>query len=324
VAAALAVAVVTPAGAGQGGGTPAGESVPAPAQPGPGAYPLGAITLPLTDTSRRLRLPGGRLVSRTLESTVRYPAEGAAPPQGASGSAQANAPPSVSGAPFPLVVFAHGFAVTPAIYSALLDSWARAGYVVVAPVFPLENANAPGGPRESDLVNEPADISFVISQVLAASAGPGLLHGLIDPARIAVAGQSDGGEAALAAACGRRTLDARIRAAMILSGAELSGVGGYAFARCPPLLAVQGTADRVNAPRFTYAYFRAAHRPKYLLRLIGAGHLGPYTRQQPELGVVETASRAFLDNYLKGATSALAGLASLPGWIPRDVLRPLE
>jgi dienelactone hydrolase len=307
-AASLALAIVNPAGAGQPGGTPAGEATPAPVTPGLAAYAVGARTLRFIDSRRRIRLPGGRSVPRTLQTIVRYP----------SGWAGPNAPPSAAGTPFPLVVFAHGFAVTPAIYSALLNSWAAAGYVVAAPVFPLENADAPGGPRESDVVNEPADISFVITSMLAAAAGPGPLHGLVDPARIAVAGQSDGGEAALASACGRRTLDPRIGAAVILSGAEMSGVGGYAFASCPPLLAVQGTADRFNEPRFTYAYFRSARRPKYLLRLIGAGHLGPYTRQQPELGVVETATRTFLDAYLKGATTALAGLASLPGWTSRE------
>jgi dienelactone hydrolase len=312
-AAALALAIAPTAGAGQPGGTPAGEAAPPASEPA--AY-VGARTLRLLDTSRTIRLPGGRSVVRTLPIIVRYPA------QADSSSAGANAPPPAAGTPFPLVVFAHGFAVTPAIYSALLDSWARAGYVVVAPVFPLENANAPGGPSESDLVNEPRDISFVITSVLAASAAPGPLHGLADPAHIAVAGQSDGGEAALAVACGRRTLDPRIGGAMILSGAEMSGVGGYAFARCPPLLAVQGTADRTNQPRFTYAYFRSAPRPKYLMRLIGAGHLGPYTRQQPELGAVERATRAFLDAYLKGSATALAGFASLPGWTVRDQLRP--
>jgi dienelactone hydrolase len=314
--AALALAIAPTAGAGQPGGTPAGEAVPPASEPA--AYAVGTLTLRLVDASRKIRLPGGRWVARTLQSIVRYPA------QADSGSAGANPPPSATGARFPLVVFAHGFAVTPTIYSALLDSWARAGYLVVAPVFPLENANAPGGPRESDLVNEPGDISFVISRVLAASAAPGALHGLADPARIAVAGQSDGGEAALAAACGRRTLDPRIGAAMILSGAEMSGVGGYAFARCPPLLAVQGTADRINEPRFTYAYFRSAHRPKYLMRLIGAGHLGPYTREQPQLATVERVSRTFLDAYLKGKATALGGLASLPGWTSRDQLRPLR
>ncbi len=62
----------------------------------------------------------------------------------------------------------------------------------------------PGGPDESDLVNQPADMRFVISRMLAASsAGSGPLAGLIDPTQIAVTGQSDGGDTALAVAYDR-------------------------------------------------------------------------------------------------------------------------
>ena len=161
-------------------------------------------------------------------------------------------------------------------------------------------------------------MSFVISRLLAASAAPtGPLSGLIDPARIAVAGQSDGGEAALALAYSRRLRDPRVRAAVVLSGAEMSGIGGFAFpAGGPALLAAQGTADTSNEPRFTYAYFRAARRPKYLLRLPGAEHLPPYTRQQPQLGIVERVSIDFLDAYLRGVAGTqqrLVSLGSVPG-----------
>ena len=212
--------------------------------------------------------------------------------------------------PFPLVVFAHGFDVTPATYARLLASWTRAGYVVAAPLFPLTNPRAPGGPDEADVVNQPADMSLVISSLLAASSAPGPLAALIDPRRIAVAGQSDGAETALAVAYSRRYRDARVRAALVLSGAELSGIGGYDFAPGgPALLAAQGTDDTFNEPRYTYAYFRAARRPKYLLRLLGAGHLPPYTREQPQLAIVERVTRAFLDSYLKRSTAALAKLA---------------
>jgi hypothetical protein len=51
-----------------------------------------------------------------------------------------------------------------------LRAWARGGYVVAALIFPLENARAPGGPNEADLVNQPRDMSFVISRMLQASA----------------------------------------------------------------------------------------------------------------------------------------------------------
>ena len=114
----------------------------------------------------------------------------------------------------------------------------------------------------------------------------------------------------------RRLRDPRVRAAVILSGAEMSGIGGYSFAPGGPvLLAAQGTADTSNEPRFTYEYFRAAPRPKYLLRLLGAHHLPPYTYEQPQLGIVERVSTAFLDDYLQPLPNPLQQLISL-GSVP--------
>jgi predicted dienelactone hydrolase len=132
------------------------------------------------DRSRTIRLPDGTRLPRSLETVVRYPA---------------------TGGPYPLIVFAHGYALTPETYSRLLGAWARAGYVVAAPAFPLERAGARGGPDQSDLVNEPRDVSFVIGRLLAL----GALAGRIDPARIAVAGHSDGAVVALAVAFDRRS-----------------------------------------------------------------------------------------------------------------------
>src|SRR6476646_10351717 len=124
------------------------------------------------DRSRSIRLPSGRRVPRSLETVVRYPAAGGA---------------------HPLILFGHGYALTPASYAPLLRAWTRAGYLVAAPVFPLENAAAPGGPDESDLVNQPEDMSFVIARLLALDArADGVLYRKIDASRIAVAGHSDG------------------------------------------------------------------------------------------------------------------------------------
>jgi hypothetical protein len=89
----------------------------------------------------------------------------------------------------------------------------------------------------------------------------------------------------------------------------MSGIGGYSFTTSgPALLAVQGTHDPFNEPRYTYAYYHAAHAPKYLLRLLGAGHLAPYTTEKPQAGIVERVTRSFLDGYLKGSTGALGQL----------------
>ncbi len=276
-------------------------------------YAVGELAVTFTDRSRWIDVPGHPRMPRTMLTVIRYPALGA-PARGEIGGAR----PAKARGPFPLLVFAHGFDITPGPYAKLLDAWASAGYVVAAPVFPLTNPGAPGGPDEADLVNQPADVSFVITRMLMrAGARHGILAGLIDRRQIAVAGQSDGGSTALAAACDDHVRDRRIGAAIILSGARIPGLGGYDFhAGEPPLLAVQGTADTSNAPSSTYSYFGLASPPKFLLRLWGAPHLGPYTDEQPYLGVVERVSIAFLGGYLKrrrGAQRRMWGVARVPG-----------
>ena len=233
--------------------------------------------LRLVDHSRRAYFRNGTSGPRVLVTDVRIPTRGHAP--------------------YPLVVFAHGFALTPAVYASLLDTWARAGYVVAAPRFPVENADAPGGPDERDLVNQPGDMSYVTSR-LTTPTGP--LHGLVDPQRIALAGQSDGAVTALSSSYDRRYLDRRVDAAVILSGAALSGFTGPARGS-PPLLAVQGTSDPINSPATTTAYYRLMRRPKFLLWLVGATHLPPYTTGDRWAAVVDRATTAFLDHYLRGA-----------------------
>jgi fermentation-respiration switch protein FrsA (DUF1100 family) len=300
--AALARAQLAPAPVRAPGASTDGRARPA------GLPAVGLRVLRLVDRSRAIRRKGGRPEPRTLVTYVRYPALGA---PGATDVPDAM--PASSDGPFPLIVFGHGFAVTPRLYARLLQSWARAGYVVAAPVFPLASAGAPGGPDEADVINQPSDMSFVISSMLALSLpGAGPLANLIDPSQVAVAGHSDGAETALAVAYSHRFRDRRVGAAVILSGAEMGGVGGYSFTNgSPPLLAAQGTADPFNDPKYTLAYFKRARRPKFLLRLIGAGHLPPYSYQQPQLGIVERVTIAFLNRYLKRPPGSLRQLISL-------------
>jgi dienelactone hydrolase len=256
--------------------------------------PVALRVVRLVDTSRVAHFSNGTSGPRVLVTYLRYPTRGRPP--------------------FPLVVFAHGFALAPQIYARLLDAWARAGFVVAAPAFPVENAGAPGGPSQSDLLNEPRDLSFVLTRLLA----PGSRwRTLIDPHEVAFAGQSDGAVAALAASYDPRFADRRVDAAMILSGAAPAGFTHPARGS-PPLLAVQGTADPINPPADTSTYFGLMNRPKFLLWLLGASHLPPYTSDDRWAGVVERATIAFLDHTLRDAplrrllaAGTQAGLARL-------------
>ena len=274
----------------------------APAQP----PAVGLRVIQVVEPGRVIQVNGGTQ-PRTLTTVVRYPAQG--PPGTVDLRNASFARPSTR---LPLIVFGHGFAVTPAPYSRLLVAWARAGYLVAAPVFPLENANAPGGPQESDLVNQPRDMRFVISNLLgAADVRRSVFAGMIDPRRVAVAGQSDGGDTALATAFDPTVRDPRVKAAVILSGAEDPFAPAFGFDPTgTALLATQGTADTVNPPSMTNAFYRTAGRPKFLLELLGASHQPPYTQPGPELRTVERVTIAFLDAYLKHDATAKRRLLS--------------
>jgi dienelactone hydrolase len=250
---------------------------------------VGTIVLDVVDRSRPT-VQYGRTISssRALPTIVRYPAVGP------SGAAERSGAPAARG-PWPLVIFAHGYDVTPSTYAHLLHAWANAGFVVAAPTFPLEAA---GGPLdENDLNNEPRDISVVISSVLAQTSGP--LAGVVSSAAVAVAGHSDGAEAALAA--GFVNGDPRIGAVVSMAAQGIIG-GPHPDAR-HPLLVVQGDQDTINPPARADAVYAAAGAPKYYLRLLGGGHLPPVASDTPWRPIVEQVGIDFLRRSNNGAVA---------------------
>jgi hypothetical protein len=199
-----------------------------------------------------------------------------------------------------LVVFASGYDLFPQSYSAMLRGIARAGYVVAAPTFPLTNPATVGGPDEADIVNQPEDVRFVAHELLVRSRSPSNpLHGLLTPGIVAIAGQSDGGDTVLASGYDSCCKDPLVKAVVVMSG-QRAIPGRYFTEPAPPLLAFQGTADRVNLPSYTTQFFSEALRPKFLVQLRGANHLVAYVGRSPWEAIVVRVTVAFLDHYLKG------------------------
>jgi len=214
---------------------------------------------------------------------------------------------------FPVLLFAPGFGQCGPPYSDLLQSWASAGYIVVTVNFPRTDcdAAAAGKADEADLVNQPADMRYVLTGLLALNARPeSWLAGLIDPDRIAAAGHSDGGDTVVALAGNSCCADHRLRAVAVLAGAEWPPMPGRYFAgpgTPPPMMFVQGSADGINQPECSRLLYQAdVAGTRYYLDLPGADHELPYWGTNPVEQKVAQVTLEFFDRYVLGQSSALA------------------
>ena len=163
----------------------------------------------------------------------------------------------------------------------------------------------------TDIVHHPGDLSYVITSLIGDSARTnGTLAGLINPNEIAVIGQSDGGDVSLAALSNTCCRDPRIKAAIILSGAELTWFhGSYFTAPTAPVLVVQGTSDyTMNPVTCSVQLYNEAYQPKYYLSMIGQTHLSAYVPPGPAQSVVTRVTIGFLNGYLRHSASALAAM----------------
>ncbi len=162
-------------------------------------------------------------------------------------------------------------------------------------------------------------MAFVIGRLLDLSDRPHhRLTGLISADRIAVAGHSDGGDTVAAMAAAGCCRYGRLRAVVVLAGAEWPPLAGPWFAApTPPMLFVQGSADTWNPPAASMQLYRAdTAGARYYLELFGAGHFTPYEGVSAPEPVVARVTLDFLDRYLAGQPGALGAMrraASLAG-----------
>ena len=144
----------------------------------------------------------------------------------------------------PLVVLSPGFTNSRSTLTALAEDLASHGYVVAgidhtyesfATAFPdgrvatclaRETRRTATGFGEKVVAGRAADVSFVLNELTGAHpAWPGA--GLIDPSRTAMAGQSIGGAAAIAA----MLADSRVRAGIDMDGATHAPIPDHGLSR---------------------------------------------------------------------------------------------
>ena len=256
---------------------------------------------------------------RTVELSVFYPAQGQ-PGERAevlsewdhSGQLPVESVAEVAAAPadgpFPLLVFAHGFSGQGSSFVALAERWAREGYVVALPTFPLSRT---GVAFADDYVNQPGDLSFVIDRLT----GPDetgevpaeLSEGLVDVDRIALGGHSLGAATVFRAVYNACCVDDRVRATVTVAGGPMDvGEGGYDDQPDVPMLLVHGAADPAVDVAVGDAMVDFVQAPVTYLRFDSGDHVSVFVGDEGRL--FGDAVLAFLDDELRDDPARLEEL----------------
>jgi predicted dienelactone hydrolase len=226
---------------------------------------------------------------------------------------------------------AHGFGGLPEKFDAFAHTVAAAGFVVAAPAFPLTNDGAPGGHNAglSDYVHQPADLSYVLTQLLQAPTNvTDALARSIDADHVAVLGHSLGGTTAIGLTRKSCCADTRVRAVILVAAAVplATTFGADADVSDLPTLLIQGTKDPVVVYSTATAYYDHIEAPRFLVGLAGAGHSEAVESQIeppiPARDAAQRASIAFLNAVFRNAGTAfgttLADLAATGNIVRSD------
>ena len=279
---------------------------PAVAAPGPRApFAVGVRTATFVDTTRPTPavaasgLPADP--QRTIAVTAWYPARGSATTE-----PTANARPATGR--FPLVVWAHGNSAHGSTPPPVVRQWATAGYVVVAPDFPVSSRVKGLLDAIDDWAAQPGDVRFVLDQASRRSAFAGLGRS-IDARHVGLAGHSLGAITVLATAYGPDP-DPRVDAVISLSGVPLLP-GTDVASRPTPLLLIHSDNDGTVPYAQSTAMFAAATGPHWLITVNGGGHSPFLYQPDPTTAtMLDTATLAFWDAYLHGNGAATDRIAA--------------
>ena len=205
----------------------------------------------------------------------------------------------------PLVIHSHGFTSARNDLSYVAELLASHGYVVAAADYPLTHGGAPGKPNAVDVVNQPADVSFLIDSVSAFSGPEKPFSGSIDASRIGLMGYSLGGLTTELATYHPTLRDPRVAAAASIAGPTTGFTADFFKTSDIPFLMIAGSLDylinfEANAATIPYLVENGA-----LVTITGGTHLG-------FVGVADPMFRFMRHPDSLGCAAVLANLDSDP------------
>jgi predicted dienelactone hydrolase len=256
------------AAAGDLASSPSDLSGPPPDPALPGPFAVGVRTLMVTDAARGRTLPvdvwypagpGGTANEYRLEIFSITVAQIASP-------ARRDAP-ALPG-PWPAIMFSHGFGGIRFQSYFLTEHLASHGYVVLAPDHPgntLADVGQLGNEaaQAQSAIDRPLDMISLLDHLPAAFS--------IDPQRVGITGHSFGGWTSLEVA--RR--DSRFRVVFPLApGFRKGSTPAFVAQLARPLAIFGGSKDETcSFAENQQAPYDVAQNPRFLVEILGAGHL---------------------------------------------------
>ena len=235
-----------------------------------GPYGVGVTTQTFVDASRPT--PPNRehagAPDRTIPVEIWYPATG-----GSTDGEARDAPFDDAGAPYPLIIFSHGYGSFARQSASYAQHLASRGYVVASPTFPGTNTATPGGPRIHFTVDQPPDITFILDELTALAGDDSwMFAGGIDMERIGLTGHSLGGLTTMLTLYGELR-DPRIDAGVAISPFACLLTEDLAAANdATPLMVIGGSMDSLVGPTSIRTAYDVAPAPKYFFDIVGADH----------------------------------------------------
>ena len=252
-----------------------------------GPFAVGFSDFVLVDESRETMANGAapQLSNRTFPTSVWYP-----------DNEEGN---------YPLVIHSHGFVSERTDLAYIAELLASHGYVVAAANYPLTAGGTPGGPNANDLVNQPADVSFLIDSLLQFSGNDKPFAGELDPSRIALMGYSLGGITTTLATYHPRLRDKRVAAAISIAGPSAGLVSKFYQTTDVPFMMIAGTLDALIDFKYNAAVIPERVQNSLLIEIEGGSHLGFGSISEPWLRLMNHPDGL-------GCTAVLSNLSSDP------------